>query len=97
MTAWTRLRVHLDLDDRALEVVGRWPWPRAKWARILDELRLAGPKAVEMDVILSEPQEIVAHHTAHQLHLPLTGGSLRAGSDHLQYTALRRGEERFSR
>ena len=50
--------VHLDLDDRALEVVGRWPWPRAKWARILDELRLAGPKAVEMDVILSEPQEI---------------------------------------
>jgi len=41
-----------------------------------------------------EPQKIVAH-MAHQLHLPLTGGSLLKGSDHLQYTALRRGEERF--
>src|SRR5881394_1718746 len=29
--------VHLDLDDRSLEVIGGWPWPRARWAQILDE------------------------------------------------------------
>jgi class 3 adenylate cyclase/CHASE2 domain-containing sensor protein len=49
--------VHLDIDDRAVEVIGRWPWPRAKWAEILDELRLAEPKAVELDVIFSERQD----------------------------------------
>src|SRR5436190_14458668 len=58
--------VHLDIDDRAVEVIGRWPWPRAKWAEILDELRLAGPKVVELDVIFSEPEE--------PTHLDLPGG-----------------------
>src|SRR5438067_8566283 len=58
--------VHLDIDDRAVEVIGRWPWPRAKWAEILDELRLAGPKVVELDVIFSEPEE--------PTHVDLPGG-----------------------
>ena len=50
--------VHLDIDDVALDVIGRWPWPRATLARILDEIRLAGPKAIEMDVVLSEPEPL---------------------------------------
>src|SRR5215212_6517202 len=58
--------VHLDIDDRAVEAVGRFPWPRARWAEILDELKLAGPKAVEMDVVFSEPQE--------PTHVDLPGG-----------------------
>jgi len=32
---------------------------------------------LEHSWVLSEPQEIVAHHTAHQLHLPLRG--IRSG------------------
>src|SRR5687768_11051541 len=50
--------VHLDIDDRALQVIGGWPWPRARWAELFDEIRLAGPRAVEMDVLLSEPQAL---------------------------------------
>src|SRR5215212_737043 len=50
--------VHLDIDDTALDVMGAWPWPRRKMAMIFDELRLAGPKAIEMDVLYSEPQLI---------------------------------------
>src|SRR3954467_11685220 len=61
--------VHLDIDDRAVETIGRYPWPRAKWAEILDELELAGPKAVELDVIFSEPQE--------PTHVDLPDGSSR--------------------
>ena len=49
--------VHLDVDDRALEVIGRWPWPRARLADLLEEVRLAGPKVVGMDVLLSEAEE----------------------------------------
>ena len=48
--------VHVDIDDSALETIGRWPWPRATVAKILDEIRLAAPKAVEMDVLFTEPQ-----------------------------------------
>jgi class 3 adenylate cyclase/CHASE2 domain-containing sensor protein len=50
--------LHLDIDDRALEVVGGWPWPRERWGRLLQELKTAGAKAVEMDVIFSEPQPV---------------------------------------
>src|SRR3954469_13952599 len=49
--------VHIDIDDRTLEAIGSWPWKRSKLARMLDEIRLAGPTAVAMDVIFQEPQE----------------------------------------
>ena len=49
--------VHFDIDDAALDAVGRWPWNRAALAEMFDELRLAGPKAVATDIQLSEPQE----------------------------------------
>ena len=47
---------HLDIDDRTLEVMGAWPWPRSRLAEIVDEISLAGTKALAMDVIFSEPQ-----------------------------------------
>ena len=48
--------VHVDIDDGALDVVGHWPWDRTDVAEILDELRLAGARAVALDVLFSEPQ-----------------------------------------
>jgi class 3 adenylate cyclase/CHASE2 domain-containing sensor protein len=59
----TKTLVHLDIDDRALEVIGRWPWLRSTWALLLDEIRLAGPKAIEMDVLLADPQSPVEDAT----------------------------------
>ena len=48
--------VHLDLDDRALEVIGKWPWPRSKFAAILDELGRAKPKVVATDIIFPDAE-----------------------------------------
>jgi class 3 adenylate cyclase/CHASE2 domain-containing sensor protein len=48
--------VHVDIDDAALDAVGRWPWHRTDIAEIVDELRLAGAKAVALDITLSEPE-----------------------------------------
>ena len=48
--------VHVDIDDAAIATIGRWPWDRTDVAEILDELRLAGAKAVALDVTFSEPQ-----------------------------------------
>src|SRR5439155_12339436 len=49
--------VHLDIDDAALDSVGRWPWRRGVLAEILDEVAAARPKAVALDLLLSEPEE----------------------------------------
>ncbi|HSV13751.1 MAG TPA: adenylate/guanylate cyclase domain-containing protein [Tepidisphaeraceae bacterium] len=49
--------VHVDIDDSALETIGRWPWPRAILADVVDELGRAGTKAVAFDVLLSEPEK----------------------------------------
>ena len=49
--------VHLDIDDSALEGVGRWPWHRSTMAEILDEIHAAGAKAVALDVLFLEPED----------------------------------------
>lgn len=51
--------VHLDIDDRAVEAVGQWPWPRARFGQMLEELHLAKPKVVGMDIVFSEPTRAV--------------------------------------
>ncbi len=52
----TESLIHLDIDDSTLEAVGAWPWPRSVMAGVLDEIHLAGAKAVGLDVVFSEPQ-----------------------------------------
>jgi CHASE2 domain-containing sensor protein len=48
--------VHLDIDDRSLDAIGRWPWPRATMARLIDEIAVAKPKAVAVDVVMTDPE-----------------------------------------
>jgi class 3 adenylate cyclase/CHASE2 domain-containing sensor protein len=47
--------VHLDIDDASLEAVGKWPWPRAQLAEMMQEIDRAGATAVWTDIIFSEP------------------------------------------
>src|SRR5579872_5748331 len=53
--------VHLDIDDASVSptALGRYPWPRANLAKIIDEIELARPAAVGLDILFSEPQEEV--------------------------------------
>ena len=46
--------VHVDIDDVSLTEIGHWPWPRATMALLIDEIRLAGAKALGLDVIWTE-------------------------------------------
>ena len=43
------------IDDDSLAAVGRWPWRRAVLATLLDRIAAARPRAIGVDVILSEP------------------------------------------
>ncbi len=43
------------IDDASLVEFGRWPWPRARHAQLLERLREAGAAAVALDLIVTEP------------------------------------------
>lgn len=48
---------HVDIDDQSIETVGRWPWPRTRFAQAMDELRAAGASVVALDILFDNPQE----------------------------------------
>ena len=45
------------IDEKSLEAEGRWPWPRSKFATLIDVLSREGAKVIGFDVIFSEPDE----------------------------------------
>jgi len=49
--------VHVDIDDRSLEQLGRWPWPREQIAGIVDVLGECGARGIVLDVIFPWPQQ----------------------------------------
>jgi class 3 adenylate cyclase/CHASE2 domain-containing sensor protein len=51
--------VHVDIDDKSLDTIGYWPWPRATLAEMIDEMSLAGAKAIALDILFKEPQKPV--------------------------------------
>lgn len=48
--------VIVGIDDESLSRIGRWPWPRAVHATVLDRLTEAGARAVLMDLMFTEPE-----------------------------------------
>lgn len=48
------------IDDASVQKVGRWPWSRETMARLLQELKAAGPRVIGLDVIFAERQETAA-------------------------------------
>lgn len=77
------------IDDQSLAEIGRWPWPRAVHAALLERLARAGADVVALDIILAEPdpdhpagdaalaRAIAAHG---RVVLPVTHGTRAAAS-----------------
>ena len=49
--------VLVTIDEKSLDQLGRWPWPRVRLAQLLDALVKAGVKVVGFDIVWSEPDE----------------------------------------
>ncbi len=45
----------IEIDDTALERYGQWPWPRHRFAALVDRLNEAGAASIVFDVIFAEP------------------------------------------
>ena len=48
--------VVLRIDDESLERIGRWPWSRRVWARVVDRAAHFGARTLAFDVLFSEPE-----------------------------------------
>ncbi|AXL50486.1 hypothetical protein DSC91_002722 [Paraburkholderia caffeinilytica] len=47
--------VIVDIDERSLAEVGRWPWGRDRMAMLVDRLFGAGASVVGFDIVMAEP------------------------------------------
>jgi|GEM_PF-2873908 len=47
--------VVVEIDQQSLEQLGRWPWPRATHAALIERLAAAAPAVIGYDVLFAEP------------------------------------------
>jgi len=59
--------VIVDIDEKSLREEGRWPWPRNKIARLVDQLFKQGAIVVAFDVMFSEPEINAAEKVIRQI------------------------------
>jgi len=45
------------VDEKSLDVEGRWPWPRSKLAALIDRLSADGARVIAFDIGFIEPDE----------------------------------------
>ncbi|MBI5277451.1 MAG: CHASE2 domain-containing protein [Burkholderiales bacterium] len=46
--------VIVGIDDASVARLGRWPWPRLRHAELIEQLALHQPRAIGLDILLSE-------------------------------------------
>jgi len=46
--------VIIDIDEKSMHTLGQWPWPRDKFAHILENLTSAGIGVIGLDVVFAE-------------------------------------------
>ncbi len=51
-----RRLIVVDIDDRSLDAVGPWPWPRPTLAQLLDHIARQGARLQILDVVLTDPR-----------------------------------------
>ncbi len=71
--------VIIGIDNRSIAAIGRWPWPRARHAELLNRLGGMKPRAVAYDVLFLEPDRqggdgllAAALRSAAPVYLPMT-------------------------
>ena len=46
------------IDEKSIKKLGRFPWPRSVWGRVVDRLTEEGAKVIVFDVFFSEPENV---------------------------------------
>jgi len=54
----------LDIDDRSIEALGQWPWPRTRVAEMVDLMTQDGAVAIAFDIVFAEPDRLSPEQVA---------------------------------
>lgn len=88
----------VEVNDESLEQVGKWPWPRSRWAELTNLLSQAGAQAIVFDIFFperSDPQEdaafVEATRQAGKVYQPAFASTLGITAD--QASAQSPGEQ----
>jgi adenylate cyclase len=55
------------IDEVALERYGQWPWPRSRVARLLEQIAVARPAAIGVDLLFPEPDRFSPSQVAREV------------------------------
>ncbi|MEM9359502.1 MAG: CHASE2 domain-containing protein, partial [Pseudomonadota bacterium] len=73
--------VIIDIDERSIAKFGQWPWPRTRIAKLIENTRANGAKALAFDMVFSEPDRLNPPLLARQL--PSLNSDARAALEQL--------------
>ena len=48
----------VDIDDRSIAEIGQWPWPRTRFAEIIEKVAADGAAVIGFDIVFSEPDRL---------------------------------------
>ena len=60
----------VDIDDKSLEKLGQWPWPRTRIADLVTELTRLGAVVIAFDAVFSEPDRLNPAYRGRHLPQP---------------------------
>ena len=60
----------VDIDERSLQAIGQWPWPRTILASLVDRLAARGAVAIGFDILFAEPDRLSPHRLAEAIPDP---------------------------
>ena len=82
--------VIVEIDERALELKGQWPWPRTVVAELIEAIADAKPAAIGVDLLFVEPDRSSPKADA-TLAQAIHGRNVVLGIAGLERRDLRRG------
>lgn len=68
------------IDEKSLAELGRWPWSRTTIARLMDQLKGSGAKAIGFDIVFSEPDDNSSLRTISELSTEIKKSGIRDSS-----------------
>jgi adenylate cyclase len=66
------------IDEKSLDAEGRWPWPRAKLAALVDILAHDGARVIGFDIAFAEPDENSQIAFVHQFSQKIDALSIKS-------------------
>lgn len=58
----------VDIDDKSLKTEGHWPWPRARLAELVQQLKNQGVSVIAFDMLFSEKEANVAENLIQKIN-----------------------------